>query len=153
MSRVRDAVEVVYRAQHERLWRALLSYSGDPDVAGDAEAEAFMQLLRRGDAVSDPAAWVWRAAFNIAGGLLQSRGRELSVAVDGSSLDPSLVEFLDALGSLSEQQRACVVLRHVGCFTTPEIAELLGTSPETVRTQLHRAHARLRVELDEVTPT
>jgi DNA-directed RNA polymerase specialized sigma24 family protein len=46
-----------------------------------------------------------------------------------------------------------VVLRHVGCFTTPEIAELLGTSPETVRTQLHRAHARLRVELDEVTPT
>jgi DNA-directed RNA polymerase specialized sigma24 family protein len=72
---VRTDVEVVYRAQHERLWRALFSYTGDPHIAADAEGEAFAQLLRRGAAVSDPAAWVWRAAFKIAGGLLQSRRR------------------------------------------------------------------------------
>lgn len=145
---VRTDVEVVYRAQHERLWRALFSYTGDPHIAADAEGEAFAQLLRRGAAVSDPAAWVWRAAFKIAGGLLQSRHRDVALAVDQPSLDPELLEFLDALGSLSEQQRACVVLRHAGRLTAPEIADVLETSPETVRTQLRRAHARLREGLD-----
>lgn len=81
---VRDGradIEAVYRAQHERLWRALLSYSGDPDVESDAEAEAFAQVLRRGDAVDDPAAWVWTAAFKIAGGMLQTRRRDVALAV------------------------------------------------------------------------
>lgn len=145
---VRSEVEVVYRAQHERLWRALFSYTGDPHVAEDAEGEAFAQLLRRGAAVNDPIAWVWRAAFKIAGGLLQSRRRDVALAGERPSFDPELLEFLDALGSLSDQQRACVVLRHAGRLTAPEIAAVLETSAETVRTQLRRAHARLRDDLD-----
>ena len=53
-------VEAAYRAIHDRLWRALWSFSGDREVANDAEAEAFAEVLRRGDAVEDVAAWVWR---------------------------------------------------------------------------------------------
>lgn len=144
---VRSDVESVYRAQHERLWRALFAYTGDPHVAEDAEGEAFAQLLRRGAAVTDPAAWVWRAAFKIAAGLLQTRRRDVTSVVERPSFDPALLEFLDALRSLSDQQRACVVLRHAGRLNAPEIAAVLETSPETVRTQLRRAHARLREEL------
>ena len=66
-------VETVYRSVHPRLWRSLLSYTGDAEVASDAEAEAFAQVLRRGDAVDDVAAWVWRSAFRIAAGLLAAR--------------------------------------------------------------------------------
>jgi len=40
-------------------------------------------------------------------------------------------------------------LRHVGGFTSTEIAELLDTSPTTVRVQLHRAHGSLRRSLME----
>ena len=61
-----DRVEAVYRAVHVRLWRSLLSFTGDPDLASDAEAEAFAQVMRRGDAVDDVAARVWRSAFRIA---------------------------------------------------------------------------------------
>src|SRR5262245_53877935 len=63
-------VEAAYRAVHPRLWRALLAFTGDAELASDAESEAFAQVLRRGDAVDDVAAWVWRSAFRIAAGLL-----------------------------------------------------------------------------------
>lgn len=57
------ALRSVFEAEHERLWRSLLAYAGDADLASDAPAEAFAQALWRGDGLRDPAAWVWRAAF------------------------------------------------------------------------------------------
>ena len=45
----RQRVEAVYRAQADRMWRALFGFSGDRDVASDALAEAdafFSGVLR-----------------------------------------------------------------------------------------------------------
>ncbi len=53
------------------------------------------------------------------------------------------------MADLSPQQRACVALRYVGKYTSPEIGELLGTSAGTVRVQLHRAHTALRRTIRE----
>ena len=147
----RDRVEAVYRSVHPRLWRSLLSYTGDAELASDAEAEAFAQVLRRGDAVDDVAAWVWRAAFRIAAGLLAARSRsnELRPAEVSTPSTGSVAEFLTLLADLTPQQRACVALRYVGEYTSPEIGELLGTSAGTVRVQLHRAHAALRYSIRE----
>ena len=144
-------VEAVYRAVHIRLWRSLLSYTGDAELASDAEAEAFAQVLRRGAAVDDVAAWVWRSAFRIAAGLLADRSNWTGPArVDASSpVDGSVVEFLGLLAGLSAQQRACVALRYVGEYTSAEIGEILGTSAGTVRVQLNRAHAALRHTITE----
>ena len=68
-----ERVRLAYEAVHAPLWRAVLAYSGSADVADEAVAEAFAQLLRRGDGVDDPAAWAWRSAFRIAAGELQQR--------------------------------------------------------------------------------
>jgi DNA-directed RNA polymerase specialized sigma24 family protein len=146
-----DRVEAVYRSVHVRLWRSLLSYTGDADVASDAEAEAFAQVLRRGDAIEDVGAWVWRSAFRIAGGLLADRSSMSGPPqVDGSCpADDSVGEFLGLLAGLSVQQRACVALRYVGGYTSVEIGEILGTSAGTVRVQLSRAHASLRQTITE----
>jgi DNA-directed RNA polymerase specialized sigma24 family protein len=140
-------VEAVYRSVHPRLWRSLLTYTGDAELASDAEAEAFAQALGRGgEAVDDVAAWVWRSAFRIAAGLLAARLRSNDLRPAEGSTPPtgSVAEFLGLLADLSPQQRACVALRYVGEYTAPEIGELLGTSAGTVRVQLHRAHAALR---------
>jgi DNA-directed RNA polymerase specialized sigma24 family protein len=144
-------VETVYRAVHPRLWRALLAYTGNAELASDAESEAFAQVLRRGDAVDDVAGWVWRSAFRIASGLLAARSSTSDPdPVDGwTSPAGSVVEFLSLLGELSPQQRACVALRYVGEYTPSEIGELLGTSAGTVRVQLNRAHAVLRHTIAE----
>jgi RNA polymerase sigma-70 factor, ECF subfamily len=139
-------MEAVYRSLHPRLWRSLLAYTGDAELASDAEAEAFAQVLGRGDADDDVAAWVWRSAFHIASGLREARSRSngLGPAEGSMAATGSVTEFLGLLADLSLQQRACVALRYVGGYTAPEIGELLGTSAGTVQVQLHRAHAALR---------
>jgi RNA polymerase sigma-70 factor (ECF subfamily) len=149
--RVEDRVEAVYRSVHPRLWRSLLSYTGDAELASDAEAEAFAQVLRRGDAVDDVAAWVWRSAFRIAAGLLAARSRpdDLRPSEASTPARGSVTEFLGLLADLSPQQRACIALRYVGGYTSSEIGELLGTTAATVRVQLHRAHAALRQTIRE----
>src|SRR6478672_7261075 len=43
----RDSVEAVYRADAERLWRAVYAFAGDAEIASDAVAEAFAQVLQR----------------------------------------------------------------------------------------------------------
>jgi DNA-directed RNA polymerase specialized sigma24 family protein len=146
-----DRVEAVFRTVHPRLWRSLLMFTGDAELASDAVAEAFAQVLRRGAAVEDVEAWVWRSAFRIAGGLLAARLGSTDLGqVDGSTpVTGSLAEFFGLLSDLSPQQRACVALRYVGDYTSPEIGELLGTSASTVRVHLKRAHATLRQTIME----
>ena len=114
-------VEAVYRSVHPRLWRSLLAYTGDAELASDAEAEAFAQALGRGEAVDDVAAWVWRSAFHIASGLLAARSRPNDLRPAEGSTPPtgSVAEFLGLLADLSPQQRACVALRYVGGYTAP----------------------------------
>lgn len=68
------SLERLYREDGARLWRALLAFSGDREVASDAVAEAFAQALGRGDAIRQPDRWVWRAAFRIAAGELEAGG-------------------------------------------------------------------------------
>ena len=70
---VRASVEALYRADGARLWRAVYAFAGDEEIASDAVAEAYAQVLARGDAVRDAAAWTWRAAFRISAGALKAR--------------------------------------------------------------------------------
>ena len=44
-------LERLYRRDGARLWRSLLGFTGDPELAKDAMAEAFAQALGRGDAI------------------------------------------------------------------------------------------------------
>lgn len=154
-----DPVEAVYRSQHDRLWRSLLAFTGDAETATEAAAETFSQALSRGDQVRDPEAWIWRTGFRVAAGMLADRrsrveltptAQENLLAANDGLGDPSLVEFMDQLQTLSDQQRTVVVLRYAGGFKPAEIAELLGTSSGTVRVQLHRAHEHLRNRLGPV---
>ena len=145
-------VEAVYRSIHPALWRALYSYTADREIASDSESEAFAQALRARTEIVDVAAWVWRTAFLIAAGMMAARPRAnpLSARSDQPA-DPvgSIAEFIGLLGGLSDQQRACVVLRHVGGLDTSAIATALNTTTTTVRVQLHRAHGSLRRSLKE----
>jgi DNA-directed RNA polymerase specialized sigma24 family protein len=75
MVSARPDLEMLYREHGNRLWWALVAFSGDRDIASDAESEAFAQAIRRRQGLRDPLAWIWRAAFRIAAGELKERGR------------------------------------------------------------------------------
>ena len=71
-------LERIYREHGDRLWWAVLAFSGDREVASDAVAEAFAQALRRGEGLRDPLAWIWRVAFRVAAGELKRRRQTVS---------------------------------------------------------------------------
>jgi RNA polymerase sigma-70 factor, ECF subfamily len=145
-----DSIEDVYRLEADRLWRALFVFCADTEVASDAVAEAFAQLIRRGPAIRDPRAWVWRAGFRIAAGELKRRSSWVhdlpDVAYEDASVD---VELLAALAHLTERQRAAVVLHYYADATVREISARTGMSQLAVRAHLSRGRKRLKELLGE----
>jgi RNA polymerase sigma-70 factor (ECF subfamily) len=139
----------VWREQAPRLWRALVAYTGEPAVAGDALGEAFAQALARGPDLHSPERWIWTAAFRIAAGELKERGRH-QAEVDRPSIDGSeeAAELIEALHKLPRKQRAAVVLHYYGGYPTREIASILGSSAATVRVHLSAGRKRLRQLLE-----
>jgi RNA polymerase sigma-70 factor (ECF subfamily) len=139
-------IEALYRADAERLWRAVYAFAGDAEIAHDAVAEAYAQLLHRGAAVRDPAAWVWRAAFRISRGQLKAQ----HVAPDPSSKPTVHLDayadhdLLTAVRRLPEGQRAAVILFYYADLPIRQIADRLGTNGLAVRANLSRGRRRLR---------
>jgi len=140
----------LYAREGERLWRAVFAYAQDRAVTDDAVAEAFAQCLRRGEAVRDPSAWVWRAAFRLAAGELKARRRFEPIGSDGCAPEEGrAVEVLAVLADLPGNQRAVAVLHWYAGFDTAEVARMLGIGRGTVRVHLSRARRRLRTMLEQ----
>jgi RNA polymerase sigma-70 factor (ECF subfamily) len=144
------AIESLFRTQSPKLWRALRLATGSPDVASEAVADAFAQLIARGSAVRDPAAWVWRAGFKIAKGELQRRSRAVQLPENLPRDAPEpLVDLEVALRALTTHQRTAVVLADYAGWSHAEIAEILGSTSAAVAVHVHRARRRLRAMLEE----
>jgi DNA-directed RNA polymerase specialized sigma24 family protein len=143
-------IELVYREHGARMWRAVFLSSGSREVADDAVAEAFAQALRRGSAVRDPAAWVWRVAFRLAAGQLKERGRVEHFESDPvPGLPDPFVDLWRALALLPLKQRASIVLADYAGWSHREIAKALGSSVSAVGVHVHRARKRLRDLLED----
>jgi RNA polymerase sigma-70 factor, ECF subfamily len=146
-----ERLEAVYRDHGARLWRAVLLATGSPEVADDAVAEAFAQALRRGRALRDPAAWVWRAAFRIAAGELKERRRVEPFEVEPvTGMPRSFVDLWRALATLPMKQRASVVLADYAGWSHREIAAAIGSSVSAVGVHVHRGRRRLRDLLEDL---
>ncbi|MGN6253027.1 MAG: SigE family RNA polymerase sigma factor [Marmoricola sp.] len=67
-------------------------------------------------------------------------------SLDHSERSAASQDLWAALGRLPRRQRAVVVLRHVEDLSEAETAELLGCSRGTVKSQLSKALAKLRID-------
>jgi RNA polymerase sigma-70 factor (ECF subfamily) len=146
-----ERIESLYRERGDRIWRGLLAFSGDPEVASDAMAEAFAQVLRRGDEIRDPERWIWRAAFRIAAGELRDRRRtvETTKAIGSYEMEEPARDLVVALRALSERQRAAVVLHDAAGFPAREVARIVGSTEAAIRVHLMRGRRRLREMLED----
>lgn len=145
VTEMRGTVEELYRSEGARLWSAVRAYTGDSFIADDAVAEAFAQLLRRGDDVREPGAWVWTTAFRIAARELQQRRAAVTDPPE-TSYDPVMPDqqVLSAIARLSDRQRAAVVLHYYADRPVKEVADLLGSTASAVSVHLFRARKNLR---------
>ncbi|MEM9036573.1 MAG: sigma-70 family RNA polymerase sigma factor [Actinomycetota bacterium] len=146
---VSSAAERLYLEDGARLERSILGAFGDPEIAGEAVAEAFAQLLRRGDEVRDPKAWVWRSAFAIARGLCS--GPVAAHVIPDTPVDQPQWPFdlLAALDELSPRQREAVVLHHYAGWPLRDVAVFTGSTVGALKVHLSRGRRRLRERLGE----
>ena len=157
---LQDQVGKLYEESREDVYRYLLTLGLHPPRAQEAAQEVFLRLytaLRKGEAIQNPRAWIFRVAHNLG---LKIRARQNAeapfdpewgerFAAPAANPESELMErermlrFHRAVEGLSEQQRRCLFLRMEG-LRYPEIGATLGISASAVGEFLRRAMARLK---------
>ncbi len=154
-----DQVGRLYEESREDVYRYLLTLGLHPPRAQEAAQEVFLRIytaLRKGEAIQNPRAWIFRVAHNLG---LKIQARQNSEApydaewgerfASAANPESELMErermlrFHRAVEGLSEQQRRCLFLRMEG-LRYPEIGATLGISASAVGEFLRRAMARLK---------
>jgi RNA polymerase sigma-70 factor (sigma-E family) len=145
-------------AASPRLLRAAYLLCGNPHTAEDlaqttlAKVFASWRRISRQDAVH---AYATRTLMNT---YLGDKRRKSSREVITSQLPEPAVEppapelrmvVLDALATLPPKSRAIVVMRYWADMSVEEVAQLLGCSTGTVKSQSSRALGKLRDVLSE----
>jgi len=126
-------------------------------MAEDVLADTLMVALDRGDTLRDEAAlrrWLLRIAVNRAIDARRSSSRvvQLHLVPDREArrtFDDDRIALLGAVERLAPRMRAALVLRYYADLPVRDVAEALGTSGNTIKTQLREALAQLRVTLGE----
>lgn len=129
-----------------------------PSNAEDVVSEAVIGALRSPswESVADQQAYLHRSVMNAAKMMMRSRSRSVNREWEVTSLstdrDPSLLaqpEVLEAVKSLSVQQRSVVYFTYWADLTPQQISTTLGISKGSVKKHLARARANLRKVLDD----
>jgi len=162
--------EEVVREHQEFVFRTLARLTGRGEHVEDLAQEVFLRLYRglenfRGDAKLTT--WLYRITLNVAQDEWKRRKKEQS---NTSFDDPdagwaeriphadvnaeqilshrqALAAVNDALGELSENERAVIVMFHQEECTYEQIAVVLNLPLNTVRTHLHRGRQKLKESL------
>lgn len=169
--RENHAFEVLMRRYNRRLFRVARSILRDESAAEDAVQECYVRAfmnLDRYQPTGPFGAWLTRLAINEAL-MLKRRTRRMAVSFDDledqlaglpeedidslstpDSIDSASARQLleTAIDALPQAFRTVFVLRAVEQLSTTETAACLGINEATVKTRLHRAHARLRAHLE-----
>lgn len=149
----------VVEQQYGRLVRVARLIVFDEGRAREIVQETFARALVRWDRIGGydrPDAWLMRVTVRQAVRVRDRSRREVPsdaterfVAVTGPAASVEAhVLVQQGVAGLSKQQRAVVVLYHLEDLPVAEVADRLGVSPGTVKTQLSRARARLAELLD-----
>lgn len=160
VSALQDQVAQLFEEARDDVYRYLLMLGVHPPQAQEAVQETFLRLyasMKKGDAIDNPRAWVFRVAHNLGLRIRQKQSSqqpfepefEAQIAFAGPDAEQCLLEqerlqrFHRAVEELSEQQRRCLYLRLEG-MRYPQIGSILGISASTVGEFLRRAMVRLK---------
>jgi RNA polymerase sigma-70 factor (ECF subfamily) len=156
----RDQIGELFAEFRTPIYRYLYGLLQNASLAEDVTQECFLRLyteLRAGNRVDHVKAWLFRVGHNL--GIderrrYESRGEALNeealqkpddraISSEDAMLQQERVDRMRAaMERLSEQQRACLLLRAEN-FRYREIAELLGVTKSTVFENIRRGLSRL----------
>jgi RNA polymerase sigma-70 factor (ECF subfamily) len=152
-----EALEALFRAFEMPVYNLVRRMFRRPEDAEDVLQETFLEVVRnikqyRGEGHL----WGWVRKIASTKALMRIRRDQVRVTeeLDDEPGKPGIhvvanIDLERALERLSETSRAVVWLHDVEGYTHEEIAEQMGKSVSFSKSQLARAHARLRRVLDE----
>jgi RNA polymerase sigma-70 factor (ECF subfamily) len=160
------AFEEIMLASQQRV--ALLSWRilGDAEEVKEATQETFLRVYRhlRGyDERQNFFGWLFRVTVNVCRDLEKKRKRRwifapfdsaMTIASSARSAHDDLAARDDvalltrAIDALPPKERLAIILRDVEELPTDEVAAILGSTPATVRVQISKARAKLRVWIE-----
>ena len=158
-------LEALFREHWPRAYRAAYLVVHDGAAAEDIAQEAMLSAIRtldRFDRRRPFGPWLHRIVVNRAIDWVRARALraeadepalELAAAGRAAELEPYSQPVLTALGELSPDHRAVIVLRHLLEYSPREIARMLDLPRGTVNSRLRRGLDELadRLEVDEDT--
>jgi RNA polymerase sigma-70 factor (ECF subfamily) len=159
-----EALEALYRAFETPVYNVALRVLRRPEDAEDVLQETFLEVVRnikqyRGEGHL----WGWIRRIAVSKALMRVRSDQVREADEfheesvaggggggrlGTTGVPARIDLERAFERLSRTSRAVVWLHDVEGYTHEEIAELMGKTVSFSKSQLARAHARLRTMLD-----
>jgi len=150
---VDDSFTAVYLVEFDSLVRLAALMLDSPAAAEDVVQDTFVRLYDRFGTVDSPQAWLRTAVTNACRNerrrLGTARRYAPRIARGPAAPTESVNELVESVRRLPFRQRAVVVLRYYLDLSEAEIASVLGIRPGTVKSSLHRALRRLRLEVNE----
>lgn len=158
-------ISALYQAEAQRLRAFVRRIVGNHGTAEDVVQQAFVNLLRLGgNGAQVNAGYITQAARNLALNYLRDAKRRADVELTGVELDhiadtrptPEMIvmyrrelqRLLAAIAALPERRRQAFVLKRIEGLSYDEIAARMGTSRNTVISQVVAAMAQLDAALD-----
>ena len=165
------AFEQIVRQFERRVITLSSRLLGGTDEAQDAAQEVFLRAfkyLHRLDVRRPVEPWLMRITVNVCRDIqrknqrrhytfceVPSTERETPCSTpdpySGVAWEQERQRLWKALNELPEKERMAVLLRDVEGFSTAEVAEILGSSEGTVRSQICRGRLRIKVAMDRKT--
>ena len=152
-----EALEHLYRAYERGVYTLARRLTPSAEDAEDVLQETFLEVCRSlGRWRGDGSLWGWIRTIAASKALMRYRREKVREAdelddVAGPRHDdvPLRMDLEAAMARLPERSRAVVWLHDVEGYTHEEIAELMGRTASFSKSQLARAHQKLRGWLGE----
>lgn len=153
-----ERFEELLRTFERPILRLCYRLLGNLEEAQDAAQEAFLKAFRnftKLDSERSASPWIYQIAVNACRDRMRRR-RPLSpldeAALVGGPWNPEQDAqraeqrriVMEGLSELGEKERMALVLRDLEGLETREVAAILGSSEETVRSQTSTARAKLK---------
>ena len=158
----RAAFVQLYRRHYDVIFRYCAHRLFDRAAAEDVTSEVFLKMVENFHCFRGTEAqfrnWLYRIATNAVNHhfrrmnrhdslLRAAREQNNSGAVDNEESPEKLALLKEAMLALKPRYQTIITLRFFENLKMIEIAEVLGSSPGTVRSQMARALAKLRIRI------
>ncbi len=159
------AFDQIMIAHQQRVMATAWRMLGNSEDARDAAQEVFLRVykhLHKYDAQQEFSGWLYRIIINVCRDAVRKRKNNHS-SFEAEMAAGHLAEFISndnsesaaikseqhaivikALSTLTEKERAVIVLRDLEGLTTEEVAQILGSSATTVRSQISTARTKIK---------